>query len=45
MSDFTVLDTNYDFGDFRLPDNKIIDVKSYTYFSENDPVFHLQYLI
>ena len=35
----TVLDINYDFGDFRLPDNKIIDVKSYTYFSENDPVF------
>ena len=35
----TVLDTNYDFGDFRLPDNKIIDVKSYTYFSEKEPVF------
>lgn len=35
----TILDINYDFGDFRLPDNKIIDVKSYTYFSENDPVF------
>lgn len=35
----TILDINYDFGDFRLPDNKIIDVKSYTYFSENNPVF------
>ena len=35
----TVLDTNYDFGDFRLPNNKIIDVKSYTYFSEKEPLF------
>ena len=27
----TVLDTNYDFGDFRLPNNEMIDIKSYTY--------------
>ena len=37
----TVLDTNYDFGDFKLPNNKIIDVKSYTHFNKNTPYFKL----
>lgn len=32
---------NYDFGDFILPNNKVIDVKSYCSFDDNNPCFNL----
>lgn len=36
-----ILSGNYDFGDFILPNNKIIDVKSTTNFNKDNPYFNL----
>lgn len=36
-----ILNYNYDFGDFILPNNKIIDVKSTTKINKDNPYFNL----